>query len=1054
MANYTSNNFLLQINSGDKVIRIRDRFNHNTYSINGLSIRNILIDNNVIRINTIDEVINLDFVNNADAKLAYPLLQQQLNIVRNTYPQTVSGPQGKPGSVGPAGATGPQGEIGPAGATGSQGKTFTTLFSTTTYSVINTPTSYTFLPGANFWDGVLSYELFDNSQGFYLQSNLPLLSDDDGFVLGVISNENFSDYIIYLNGNNYSFVDDGLSIISSGTYSDGDIFSLYNDGSQVYYKINSETITSVNFSVGKYSFFSSPFSFESQSLANTYTFSNVLFYPTGKAGSKYDSVINDYFAVPDVDQVIRTTTLPNLGFTTDQIVVVKSDVINYVDSYYDDNNDNLQLLFYAKVDSYEPNTGSISLVTILAKNIGLTSSFWYINLSGEPGIQGKQGSVGPGYFGTSNTYLSVPVIEQNVILITQPNLGFSPNQTVLVKSDLVNYANSYYNDIDDHELSFYASVDSYNINTGILSLVTTSSKNIGLTSNSWYINLSGEPNLNYNNQWSVTGSNIYYLNNVLIGTNSNTYNYNLIVDGTSFFNNTIEAWGGFQVWGYLGQNETPTANAIINSDGRYIVNINNGGFGKGTFDTGRSGNGGVSIFCSAGYELNFQAGYLRNITEGGNGTPQPLKIESDLQFVDAINSVNARINSDGSGVLAAENISWDVEGNFYLLKTLYLSGTNSLTPPIWDGDGSYFATQFWVQSQGYSTGGGSSLVGITNTDGDLVASNWQINSNGSAILGKGYLYPDGLFKIDVNNGYAFIGDLEGDQNNTRILVLDNDQTITANANNGYTFTGGGIFSVDGSVSFDNGAITSDGGGSLYASGSLNAGAFSGVNLNLSGGIWVDDGAITSDGAGNILANQFALNNDTAYISSTGDIRSNDIYIGYDEGVGGGFVTAYLWQIHSDGTAVFSDVHLEFDEGPAGGAIRSSFWSIAGNGDANFSEIKQYGDLVKPYHVYIAKLTQSGTSAPVATVFENTIGELTWTRIGVGTYQLSGPANDGSLFRDDNSTITISGRNVEKNVKLFDTDYDYLVIKAYNSSGVLSDNQLENTTSIEIRSYNI
>ena len=123
MANYTSNSFLLPINSGDKVIRIRDRFNHNTYSINGLSIRNILIDNNVIRINTIDDVINLDFVNNADAKLAYPLLQQQLNIVRITYPQTVSGPQGKPGEIGPAGPIGPTGNTGPIGPTGPQGAT-------------------------------------------------------------------------------------------------------------------------------------------------------------------------------------------------------------------------------------------------------------------------------------------------------------------------------------------------------------------------------------------------------------------------------------------------------------------------------------------------------------------------------------------------------------------------------------------------------------------------------------------------------------------------------------------------------------------------------------------------------------------------------------------------------------------------------------------------------------------------------------------------------------------------------------------------------------------
>jgi len=120
MANYTSSSFLLPISPGDKVIRIRDRFNHNTVSINGIAIRTILIDNNVIRINTIDNVINLDFVNNADAKLAYPLLQQQLNIVRTTYPQTVSGPQGKPGKVGPTGSVGP---IGPTGPVGIQGPT-------------------------------------------------------------------------------------------------------------------------------------------------------------------------------------------------------------------------------------------------------------------------------------------------------------------------------------------------------------------------------------------------------------------------------------------------------------------------------------------------------------------------------------------------------------------------------------------------------------------------------------------------------------------------------------------------------------------------------------------------------------------------------------------------------------------------------------------------------------------------------------------------------------------------------------------------------------------
>jgi len=41
---------------------------------------------------------------------------------------------------------------------------------------------------------------------------------------------------------------------------------------------------------------------------------------------------------------------------------------------------------------------------------------------------------------------------------------------------------------------------------------------------------------------------------------------------------------------------------------------------------------------------------------------------------------------------------------------------------------------------------------------------------------------------------------------------------------------------------------------------------------------------------------------------------------------------------------------------------------------------------RPYNSYTALLTQSGTSAPVATVLENTIGNIVWTRYGVGNYK--------------------------------------------------------------------
>ncbi len=42
-----------------------------------------------------------------------------------------------------------------------------------------------------------------------------------------------------------------------------------------------------------------------------------------------------------------------------------------------------------------------------------------------------------------------------------------------------------------------------------------------------------------------------------------------------------------------------------------------------------------------------------------------------------------------------------------------------------------------------------------------------------------------------------------------------------------------------------------------------------------------------------------------------------------------------------------------------------------------------------YGSYVASITQSGTGAPVATVFENTLGGIpAWTRTGVGTYRLT------------------------------------------------------------------
>lgn len=104
---------------------------------------------------------------------------------------------------------------------------------------------------------------------------------------------------------------------------------------------------------------------------------------------------------------------------------------------------------------------------------------------------------------------------------------------------------------------------------------------------------------------------------------------------------------------------------------------------------------------------------------------------------------------------------------------------------------------------------------------------------------------------------------------------------------------------------------------------------------------------------------------------------------------------------------------------------------------------------RPYKVYTALLSQSGTDAPVVIVLENTLGNIVWSRDGngfyVGTlsnsfpnektfcliqnnYQSSGTQN--YIYRNSNNEI-----NIETRV-----------------SNISTDSEL-NQTSIEIRTYN-
>ena len=105
---------------------------------------------------------------------------------------------------------------------------------------------------------------------------------------------------------------------------------------------------------------------------------------------------------------------------------------------------------------------------------------------------------------------------------------------------------------------------------------------------------------------------------------------------------------------------------------------------------------------------------------------------------------------------------------------------------------------------------------------------------------------------------------------------------------------------------------------------------------------------------------------------------------------------------------------------------------------------------RPYKVYTALLTQTGTSAPTAIVLENTLGgTLVWSRNSTGQYYgtLSGafPANKVAILATSGSihdSFKLSGGRVNDNI---------VVIISNNSSGAQSDSGISGAT-VEIRVY--
>ena len=112
---------------------------------------------------------------------------------------------------------------------------------------------------------------------------------------------------------------------------------------------------------------------------------------------------------------------------------------------------------------------------------------------------------------------------------------------------------------------------------------------------------------------------------------------------------------------------------------------------------------------------------------------------------------------------------------------------------------------------------------------------------------------------------------------------------------------------------------------------------------------------------------------------------------------------------------------------------------------------QGGGDPRPYKVYTALLTQSGTNAPVATVLENTIPgfSITPNRSFTGLYQLNcTPALDiNKVYFDVINTQVFSGFIISKEITVGD------IVQISTKNGSTPTDGILSRTPIEIRVYN-
>lgn len=141
--------------------------------------------------------------------------------------------------------------------------------------------------------------------------------------------------------------------------------------------------------------------------------------------------------------------------------------------------------------------------------------------------------------------------------------------------------------------------------------------------------------------------------------------------------------------------------------------------------------------------------------------------------------------------------------------------------------------------------------------------------------------------------------------------------------------------------------------------------------------------------------------------------------------------------NSSGCVVIAGVH--------GATLINTSGVIIGDHDQTYLNGNLIGSLTKK--IYKANLTQSGTNAPAATIFENTIGNIVWTRTGIGTYRgtLTGAFSLTRTWCEIAESAFNNGVNYGTYIDVSTVDYVLVQTIDQNTAGAPLDDQLYNTS---------